>query len=242
MVSPDDVVIPTNRKMNNLSLAGNGNGLNLTGDLILYGTAPLTLTASNSVPGNVLDLGGNNLDFTWNGYAGTTSTFGATNTYIKKGSITLTGRGGAGTFNFPFSGTFTVFQGSTPTPVTTGSNVTRLTVSQTDAPSNATPGTGLAIGNRAFRLQYDPASNMGLNPTVTMRFNSDDALTVTQDVLYIAESANLTGAWNNKSTAFGAPGALPATGSLVTATASPGPIAPNGDIHGRQFRRQQLLR
>jgi len=110
-------VIPANRKLNNLSLAGNGNGLLLSSNLILYGTAPLTLTASTGTPGNVLDLGGNNLAFTWNGYAGTTSTFGATNVYVKNGSISVTGRGGASTFNFPFSGYPTWFAGSTPTVV-----------------------------------------------------------------------------------------------------------------------------
>jgi hypothetical protein len=89
VVSTDDAVIPANRKMNNLSLAGSGMGLNLTNNLVLFGTAPLTLTASANAPGNVLNLGGYNLLFTWNGYAGATSTYGATNTYIKNGSMTL---------------------------------------------------------------------------------------------------------------------------------------------------------
>lgn len=102
-MNSDDASIPASRKLNNLSLAGNGNGLNLSNNLTLFGTAPLTLTASLSTPGNILDLGGNNLNFTWNAYSGTTSTFNSAgaNVYIKNGSMSLTGRGGASTFNFP---------------------------------------------------------------------------------------------------------------------------------------------
>jgi hypothetical protein len=80
VAASDDAAIPTNRKMNNLSLAGNGIGLNLSNNLVLFGTSPLTLTASATAPGNVLNVGGNNLLFTWNGYAGTTTTYGATKT------------------------------------------------------------------------------------------------------------------------------------------------------------------
>src|SRR6185436_9785505 len=92
-------------------LSGNGNGLNLSSGLTLFGSAtPLALAASLSVPGNILNLGGNNLLFTWNGYGGTTSTFnsGGANVYIKNGSMTLTIRGGStGTLTYPFAGNTT---------------------------------------------------------------------------------------------------------------------------------------
>jgi trimeric autotransporter adhesin len=227
VVNGDDVSIPTTRKLNALALNGNGLGLNLTSNLTVYGsTTPLTLNGSVSGAGNVLDLGGNNLNFTWNGFSGIFSTFGATNAYIKNGSMSVTGRGGGSTgstFNFPFSGTFSWFSGA-GTNVTAGASTTRVTVSDTAAPTNATLGTGLAIGNKAYRVQIDGIA--GTAPTVAMNFNSQDGLTVTQDNLFIAEATALTGAWTTKSTAFGASGALPTTGSKTTATTAPGPIVP----------------
>ena len=191
LVNGDDAAIPSNRKLNSLALNGNGLGLTVTSGLTIYGsgaTTQLTLNASASGTGNVLDLGGNNLNCTWNGYAGTTSTFGTTNAYIKNGSISLTGRGGGSsgsTFNFPFAGNFSWFSGA-GTNITAGASTTRVTVSDTAAPSNTSLGTGLAIGNKAYRVQTDGLA--GTSPTVTMNFNSQDGLTVTQDNLFVAEA------------------------------------------------------
>ena len=235
----EDAALPSNRKINTLTLAGNGNGLTVTSNLVLYGSSPLSLTASGNTPGNVIDLGGSNLLCTWNGYGGATSTFGTTNTFVKNGSMTLIGRGGPSSFNFPFSGTFNWSAGSTPTTNTTGSTVTRVTVTETAAPSNSTLGTGIALGARAFRVQY---ANIGTGidavlpttsatPSVTMNFNSNDALTAnTQDQLLISDSTSLTGPWNAKSVSSGS-GAIisTTTGSRTTATTAPGPIAPTGD-------------
>lgn len=246
VVSPDDVVIPDTRKLNNLSLAGNGNGLNLANDLTLYGTSPLTLTSSASTPGNILNLGGYNLNFTWNGYAGATGTISDTaNTYIRNGSMSVTGRGGSSTFNFPFSGAGSASAGITwfagnGTTAANGSSVTRVTVSDTAAPTNATVGTGYAIGTRAFRVSYGvigttgftSSPNTGTGPTVTLRYNATDALTGSQNNLYVAEATALNGPWTRRSNAIG--GALPlgTTGSLTTATAAPGPInASNNSLY-----------
>ena len=150
--------------------------------------------------------------------------------------MTLTGRGAITSFNFPFSGTFNWNAGSTPTAVTTGSNITRVTVSDTAAPTNATAGTGSAFGTRGFRVQYaDLASGVtpvtGLNPIVTMRFNSQDALTVTQDQLYVSEATSLSGPWTIRSSVYGATGALPAAGLKATDTAAPGPIVPTNNSY-----------
>jgi hypothetical protein len=231
VANSDDAVIPANRKMNNLALAGNGNGLNLTNNLTLFGTAPFTLTASSSLPGNVLNLGGNNLNFTWNGYAGASSTFGTTNVYIKNGSMTLTGRGGGSTFNYPFSGTFIWFAGSGTT--TLGNTATRVTVTETAAPSGVASPAGTAAGTRAFRVTANMGSLgtavFGTTPTVTMNFNSTDVLSMTQQFLSIGEASSLSGAYIVRSTAFGASGSLPTTGSKITATIAPGPISPSGD-------------
>ncbi len=230
----NDAAIPANRKLNNLTLAtSSGLGMNLTSGLTLFGSSPFSMTASGNGTGNVLDLAGNNLLFTWNSYGGTTSTFGTTFAYIKNGSMTLTGRGGASTFNYPFSGTFTWSAGTTPTPVTTGSSVTRVTVSDTAAPTTTVAGTGIATGTRAFRVQYaDIATGVtpvtGLNPTVTLNYNSQDALTGTQDQLFVSESSALNGPWTVRSVASGT-GALAATGSRATATVAPGPIAPTNN-------------
>jgi gliding motility-associated-like protein len=232
----NDAAIPANRKLNNLSLSSTGMGMNLTSGLTLFGSSPFTLSSSSVGTGNIFDLGGNNLLFTWNGYLGTSSTFGTPSAFIRNGSMTLTGRGGGttgNTFNFPFSGTFTWFSGTTPTAVTTGSSVTRVTVSDTAAPTSTVAGTGIAIGTRAFRVQYaDIASGVtpvtGLNPTVTLNYNSQDALTGTQDQLFVSESSALTGPWTVRSAASGT-GNLPATGFRTTATATPGPIAPTNN-------------
>jgi len=238
VVSIDDATIPANRKLNNLSLAGSGMGLNLTNNLVLFGTAPLTLTASANTPGNVLNLGGNNLLFTWNGYAGTTSTYGASSTYIKNGSMTLTGRGGGtsgSTFNFPFSGTATVFTGGgTSTAVTAGTDALTVKVTEVGAPGNSVAGgTGIALGNRAFKVET--ASTLGSatssstlfggsSPTVKLSYNDQDGLTTNQPQTFVLEASSLNGAWNVRSAAVGASGALAATGTVTSSTVTPGPV------------------
>jgi len=239
VVSPDDAAIPSNRKMNNLTLNGNGNGLNLTGgNLTLFGQSPFVMVASLSSPGNILNLMGNNLLFTWNAFAGATnSTFNTSgNCYIKNGSITLTGRGGAGTFNYPFAGSGTTgnlvwFVGSTPTANSTGCNATKFTVTELGAPTNSVFGTGVGIGNRSYRAQLNPGALSGTNPTVTLNFNSLDGLTSSQDQTFVSESSAQTGPWTIRSTPYGASGALPAAGIKATATVAPGPISGAADSY-----------
>ncbi|NCU76225.1 MAG: hypothetical protein EBV59_04615 [Synechococcaceae bacterium WB7_1C_051] len=228
----DNDIIPSNRKLNNLSLAGNGLGLSINSNLTIYGTAPLTLTASGSVPGNILNLNGNSLICTWNGYAGATSTFGATNVYLQGGSMVIYGRGGGttgSTWNFPFSGTFTAATG-TGLGFVDGSDITKMTVTETAAPNNAlVGGNAIAVGNRAFRVQTNSFQNTpgisGNNPTVTLRYNSQDNLTNTQDQTFVARAGGLSGQWNVVSNAYGLSGALPATGLITTPTVAPGPIS-----------------
>ncbi len=237
VANPDDAAIPTNRKLVQLQLAGNGNGLNLNSDLISFGSTPIVLTASGNTPGNVMNLGGNNFICTWQAYAGIASTFGATNCYIKNGGMTIYGRGGGATgstYNFPFSGTFSCFTGG-GTAITAGSDITKTTVTETAAPTNTVlGGDATAIGARAFRVQtkstFNTTGTSGLNPTVTLRYNSQDNLTTTQDQTFVAEGASLAGQWNIKSAAIGAGGALAVTGLLTTPTAAPGPVAFTGDV------------
>ncbi|MFT3911051.1 MAG: proprotein convertase P-domain-containing protein [Ferruginibacter sp.] len=226
-VAADDAAIPANRKLNVLSVGsgGFGGGLTLTGgNLTLFGTTPLVLSASAA--GNIFDLGGANINCTWSSFAGATSTFGATSAYIKNGSMTLTGRGGVvtSTFSFPFSGQFNWTPGTTPTAVTTGSTVTRVTVTETGAPS----GTG-ALGTRAF-LVNNNGGIQGLNPTVTMNYNTVDAISTSLNAtdLFISQATALGGAWTPRSASSGS-GTIGTSGTRTTATAVPGPWVPTGN-------------
>ena len=235
VAASDDAAIPANRKMNNLSLSGAGIGLNLSNNLVLFGTAPLTLTASANAPGNVLNLGGNNLLFTWRDYAGTTTTYGATKAYITNGSMTLTGRGGGttgSTFNFPFSGAVSVFTGgNTSTPVTAGTDALTVKVTEVGAPGNTVAGgTGIALGNRAFKVETastlgapttSPTLFGGTLPTVRLNYNEQDGLTTTQPQTFVLDATSLNGAWNVRSLAFGTTGPLAATGGLTSGAIAP---------------------
>jgi len=246
----DDAYVPSSRKMHALWLSGTASaGMTLTNDLTLissgtsttFGTfppSPLVLTASANSYGNILNLGTKNLNFTWNGYAGTTATFGATKAFVTNGTISLMGRGGGttgSTFNFPFSGTVTVATGTGTTNISTGSDIINLKVSDTAAPTNGTNGTGLAMGSRAFKVEtatvLGAAGTAGTNPTITLNYNSQDALTSIQNDTFVAESSALTGPWNIRSTAVGISGALAASGSKATATAAPGPITLTSGNH-----------
>jgi hypothetical protein len=241
LVTQADVadVIPPTRKINTLTLSTGGLGLSLANNLTCFGTTPLSFTASPNGIGNILALNGNTLTTTWNTYVPSAflSTFGASNAYLQNGSMALYTRGGGTlglTYNFPFSATFTTMTGNGSGGVSTGSDFTRIVVTETGAPSNlVTSGNGLSFGNRAFRLQgfttgATPGVS-GINPTVTLRYNSQDGLTSTQDQTFVNQAATLTGAWNVVSAAYGVGGALPATGQIVTPTVAPGPVLLDGD-------------
>jgi hypothetical protein len=246
VVASDDAIIPASRKINVLTLSATGNGLTLADNLTLYGTAPLSLAASSVAPGNIIDLGTKTLTCSWNGYSGSTSsTFGATNTYIKNGSMVLVGRGGGisgSTFNFPFSGTVTWFSGS-GTATTNGSTILTVKVSDLGAPSNVNAtGTAIPTGARAFKIEtastLAAAPQAGTNPTVKLNFNSQDNLTATQNTLFLADGAALNGPWNVRSAVYGAATtALPATGTITTATVAPGPVTITGnDFYAWAFK------
>ena len=236
----DDAFIPANRKLFQLNLNGNGNGLILTNNLTLYNTAPLTLAVSGGTPGNVLDLGGYNLNFTWNGYAGNAFPYyNVGNAYIKNGSMTLTGRGGGttgSTFSFPFDMPFQVFTGSGT--VTTGSDITRTTVSQVSVANTTTGGTGLSQGSRSYKVEnqttFGAAGTSGTNPKVTMSYAGLDNLTEAQNQTVLVQSSSNGGLWTVVSAPFsatvttGMPTAPSFTGSFgslaSSVVASPAPI------------------
>jgi GEVED domain/Ig-like domain CHU_C associated/Secretion system C-terminal sorting domain len=248
-------IIPSNRKMQALLLSGNGMGLNLSSNLTLYGTAPLTLTASGEATrGNKLDLGGNTLLCTSNSYAGATATYnvGGSKAYVANGAITLTTRGGGttgSTLTFPFAGNAASFSPglSTGTGLGTTDGADILTVKMTEnlsAPTN-TSGTGLAFGNRSFTVNTATygggAGTAGTNPTVRLAYNSDiDPLvqtTALQNATFISEGTSSSGPWTLRQPAFGSTAvAMPAAGNLTTNTALSTPAAtPVALANGRVY-------
>jgi Lamin Tail Domain len=217
VTAPDDATIPTNRKINSLTLAGLQN---LSNDLELFGSTPFTLTSGS------LNMGTKNLLFSWNGYAGVTGSAAAN---VTNGSITLTTRGGGpsgSTLLYPFDAPFVAFTGSAAT-VDLGSTITQLTVSRTAAPS----GTGGPIGTRAYNAVVNAGALYGTNPTVTLAYNVIDVLTTDQPSLFVGQSAALTGAWTTRSVtnAAAALTSIGSTGTRVTATTGVGPIVPTGN-------------
>lgn len=245
MPQADDAFIPASRKILALALNGNGSGLLLTNNLTLYGSAPLTLAASLATPGNILDLGGYNLNFTWNSYAGSAFPYynaGAGNTYIKNGSITLTGRGGGtsgSTFSFPFDMTLQVFTGSGATAVTTGSDILRCTASQLSVGNTTTGGNGLSHGSRSYKVEnittLGGTGTSGTNPSVTMSYAGLDGLTTTQNSTVLVQSSSNQGPWTVVSAPYSATlttalpntsGTLGSFGTLASSiVAVPAPIS-----------------
>ena len=225
VVQGEDAAIPSNRKINNLSLAGNGLGMNITSNLTLFGTTSLTLAASANGTGNILDLGGNSLICTLSTYLGAASTIGATNTFIRNGSMVLTTRGGLATLNYPYSGTVILVTGSGT--LGAGSSATRISVSPTAAPTG-TVDLGVITGNRGYRIVRNAGSIYGTNPTVALGYNSSDALVATNPTIFIAQAVALTGPWTVRSLTSGT-GTLTLPGSRTTAITAPGPIVMTGD-------------
>ena len=214
--------LASDRRMNNLSLVG-VIGVNMSGNVTLTGTAPLTLT------NGLLDMAGNNIMCTWRDYAGlsTTSLVNA----ITNASMTLTGRGGGtfgSTWNYPFvGGNVTVFTGS-GTDGSNGSSILTCKVTRLTSPSGGSAGSS-ATGKEAFRVQPGASEVYGLNPTVSLRWNTNDSLTIPGSACFVGQSTALSGpTWTIRSAAVGG-GALSATGTLATATSGAGPFAPTGD-------------
>lgn len=255
----DNAFIPASRKMHALWLNGNDNGAQLTGNLTLMsggtGTGvstttspvPLRLVASTSTTaslgqtGNILDLGGNNLYFSWNGFAGATSSFATGSiAFVRNGSITLTTRGGGttgSTLIFPFAGTatggtFRVFTG-TGTAVTNGATAAVIRVTEMGTATGNLSTNGQLVGGRTYRVTtLNPGGRFGTNPTVTMNFNTlRDTFnqTLSNQNLFIAQSIAFNGpTWDVRSFAATS-GTLATAGTRTTATTTPGPIVSTGD-------------
>jgi hypothetical protein len=238
----DDALIPVNRKLNNLTLSGNGNGLTLTNNLTLFGTAPITLNASLNSPGNILDLGGYNLNCTYYLYSGSafTSRFNSSTgtCYVKNGSMTLNGRGGGttgSTFNFLFDMPLTVASGTGTGPAN-GSDITSVTASQVSVSNDVAGGTGLALGTRAYKVENKTTLGgpgvSGTGPSVSLRYANLDSLTTPQASTVLVQSSSNNGAWTQVTAPYGASGSLPTValtygnyGILSSNSTAPGPIS-----------------
>ena len=205
-------LMPSNRRINILSVTNAVAGSAFTGDVEIYALAPLTLTAS------VLSFGSNTLFASHPSYAGLTGS--ATNNI--SGNIRLSTPGGSLTRTFPFDAP--VFVATGTGSLATGSTITTLTASRTAAPS----GTGNPVGTRAYNILANAGSLYGTNPTVTLAYNSNDGLISDQQSLFVGQSAALTGPWTTRSLTSGT-GALPATGTRTTAITGVGPIVPTGN-------------
>jgi hypothetical protein len=210
-------IIPANRRINILALSNASQGFNVTGNLELYNTSPLTFTLGT------VDLGGNTLFTSHPAYAGTTGS--ATNN-ISNGSIKLSTPGGSLTRTFPFNPSFVATTGTGS--LATGSTLTTLTATRTAAPSGTVAPSGNTTGSRAYRLVTNSGAIYGTAPTVTLNYDAIDALVADNPTLFIGQSAALAGPWTTRSVTSGT-GVLSTTGTRTTATTTPGPIVPTGD-------------
>ena len=235
IAAPSDITtgfeIPADRRMNGMTIGNSTNTVLFSNNLTLTSTAPTTWTSG------MVNLGGNTLTYTWNGYAGINLI--SPNFGIKNGSITLTGRGGGltgSTWTFPFvngtSGSSLVAFTGTGSSGLDGSDITSMTVTETGAPSGGSPGNA-PIGSRAFRVQTPASTTYGTSANVNMRWNPSDAIDGTafpsltnQSDLFVGESSSLTGpTWTIRSAPFGISGLVPTNGALGTLPSAPGPIA-----------------
>jgi hypothetical protein len=105
-----------------------------------------------------------------------------------------------------------------------GSDITRVTVSRTGAPSGAVAPSGTPTGLRTYTANVVSGTAFGATPSITLNWNAGDNLAGNLPGLVVMQSTTgITGGWNVRSTGSGL-GAIPTTGSRASATVAPGPI------------------
>ncbi|MFN5306816.1 MAG: fibronectin type III domain-containing protein [Bacteroidota bacterium] len=213
--------IPTNRRINILTSGAGGQGITFTGNITIYAaTGGLVLTSGN------INLGGNTLTFETPTFLGQSA---GTASGVINGSIQLNGISTTTlTRTFPFA----TSPGSTGAvqlnigsgSLATGSNITRITVTQSGAPSG-TAGTANMTGARSFTVDINAGTTFGTNPTMLLGFGALDILTSDNPTLRLCQSnTGLSSGWTIRSVSSGT-GALSANGTRTTATVGPeGPI------------------
>lgn len=219
--------VPANRRINSLTFGSTAVGMNLTGNLELYGSSPLTLYGD-------MNMGGNTLSFSHPTYTGTS---GSATAFVSNGKISfrLFGSTSSQTRTFPFNSYDAVgfvnsmlSTGSATTVLTEGCTVTSLTASLAGPPAATN-----MIGTRTLRLESNGL--LGNSATLRMAYNSVDNLTALSNLFYISQATSLTGPWAIRSAATGT-GYVAASGNRTTATAAPGPIVFTGnDYFGWEY-------
>lgn len=214
IVNTEGAEVPTNRKVNNLTI-NTASGANFTNNLTLINAAPITFTSG------IVNMGTNTLSFANPNYAGTA---GSTTSHIVNGSIKLNSPGGSVTRTFPFDANVIAVTGTGSLP--TGSTITSLTVSRLGAPTGTVSPSGNPIGNRTIRVLTGTGEVYGTAPSIQVNYNAADGLVSDNAGLSLAQSTTATGPWTIMS-ATAAAGVLPATGNRITAAAAPGPFVSN---------------
>ncbi len=213
--------IPANRRINVLTTGAGGQGITFgTGNITLYAASALTLTSG------AINLNGNTLIFENPGYTGQSAGAAA---FVTGGSIQLnTINNGTTTRTFPFaSGGST---GSVQLNIgsgsgATGSDITRLTVVESGAPSGTVSGFNMT-GSRTYTVTVNTGTQFGTNPTMLMAFAALDVLASDNPTLRLMQSnTGISSGWTVRSLSSGT-GALPGTGTRTSALVGPeGPIA-----------------
>lgn len=213
-------IIPSSRLINALSLGTGGQGLTLSGgDLTLINSAPLTLTSG------VLNLGGSNLIGQHPSYYGQVA---AAASYVSNGGIQLNGISTTTlTRTFPINAgaaagaVLSIGSGSTAT----GSDITRVTLTESGAPSGAVSGAGNMTGTRTVTVSLSGTA-FGTSPTMQLPWASQDNLITDNQSLYLCQSnSGITSGWSARS-ATGLAGALANAGTRTSVTAASAPASP----------------
>ncbi|MEO0042257.1 MAG: hypothetical protein RL329_1705, partial [Bacteroidota bacterium] len=218
----EDAFMPSHRRINQIYI-NNPAGIQLTGDVELYGNNPLALLQGAIQVG---PTGNHFLNFTNPNYAGTS---GTTTSWVH-GGIKMVPLGGSFSRNIPFETLLTVNTGNGT--FATASNVTQLTVRSMALPNGTVAPSGNLTGVRSYNILANTGAIYGANAFVTMNYNANDGIAADNATLFIAQATANTGAWTTRSTAAAA-GVLPATGSRTTLIGMPQggiePIVMTGD-------------
>ena len=218
--------IPSNRRINNLATGGS-TGVKFTGDITLYNGTPITLGTAGPI-----DMATNTLIFSHPQFVGIATSNALHGVTV--GSIELNGISAGGARTFPvrsFDG-IGLFAGSqrlnlgTGTAFTGGTDITRLKLTITAAPSGASVGGGNMTGVRAYRIDVLAGTAFGTTtlPTFQGVFDALDGLVSNNPTLFLSQSnTSISTGWTVRTVTTGS-GSLPASGSRTTATTGVGPI------------------
>jgi hypothetical protein len=213
--------VPSQRRVNKFTM-NNASNATFTDNLEIYGNStPLQLTN-----GKMNFATGKTLFFSHPSYRGVAGN-GLTSSV--NGDMRAAMLGGPITQTFPYETPVVIntgTTGATPAELTLGSTVTDLTLKVVGVPT----GTNGPSGTRSYEVLSNTGSVWGVNPTVQLNYNANDALSGNNADLYIGQSTAVNGPnWTIRSLTSGT-GALTATGSrTTTSVAGATVIVPTND-------------